>query len=98
MKVDLQTGGIGAYRKKSEASVAKPEAETRAAGVKTDVMDIARGESTITDKKLLSLKAGIHSHVSAATGSARIDALKESVKNGSYHIPTEDLANAILDN
>lgn len=62
---------------------------------KTDVAEFTHGTSTL-DKALSGTKASIMSDVYAPTSEARIAELKQAVKDGSYHVSTDDIVKALL--
>lgn len=48
------------------------------------------------DKRITVAKSAILYEMTMDTSTTKIDELKKSIKNGSYHIPTSDIANKIL--
>jgi anti-sigma28 factor (negative regulator of flagellin synthesis) len=82
------------YRK-TTAEQAEPKAGKAAAPAKQDIADFAHG-TTVTDKAMISTKAGIQNYLSAPAAAERLDSLRQSVKDGAYHVETNDLVDAIL--
>jgi anti-sigma28 factor (negative regulator of flagellin synthesis) len=82
---------------------AKMQAE-RAANVKgglssgkTDVAEFSRGSASSLDKNLLGVKHSIQNDIYSATSPQRLEQLKQAIKTGKYHIPTDDMIKALLD-
>lgn len=65
---------------------------------KTDVVDFSRGQSAAPDKNLLAIKSGILHDVAMPTPAKDLAALKESIREGSYHRSTDEIVDAILGN
>ncbi len=80
---------------KSRAARAEAAKGGFAAG-KTDVAEFSRGSGAALDKSLLGAKASIQSEIYAPTSASRIAEIKQAVKDGSYHVPTRDIVNALL--
>lgn len=93
MKVDFNAGP-SLYRK-TQATRAEAAKGGFAAG-KTDVAEFSRGTSATLDKSLVGAKASIQSEVYAPTNSARLAEIKQAIKDGSYHVSTEEIVNALL--
>jgi len=64
---------------------------------KTDKVEFSRGSASTLDKSLLSVKNSIQNEIYSATPAERLEQLKQAIKSGTYHVPTDDLVNAILD-
>lgn len=99
MKIELN-GGYGVYGKKSVSENAKtadsrPESAKKTAD-SSDVVDISRGSTTISDKSFLSLKANLQSDINQSASAERLEQLRADIKSGSYRIPTEALVDSIL--
>jgi|GEM_PF-881076 len=65
-------------------------------GNSTDVAEFSRGGTAAPDKSLMGAKAVIQRAVSAQADPARLEALRQSVKDGSYNVETDELVRAIL--
>ena len=64
---------------------------------KVDSAEISSGHSgTFEDKRLMVAKSAILYDVSVGSSPGRIAELKAAVENGSYKVPTNDLAETIL--
>lgn len=66
--------------------------------VNLDVNDISKGTRIFSDKATLVMKASIQEYVEAPADEKRLEAIAAQVKEGTYHISTEDLVDSILDN
>lgn len=93
MKVDFPSS-LNMYRASAQAGVKEDKKSSEAA--RRDVAEFSRGSAAGVDKTLLGAKASIQSEVYAPTGAARVAELKAAVRDGSYHVPTEDIVAAIL--
>ncbi len=98
MKIEVN-GGYGAYRKKvgSENTIAKnasPESNKKTSD--TDVVQITRGNTTIADKGLHTLKSNLQRDINQPASAARLEQLRSDIKSGSYRVPTEALIDSIL--
>lgn len=98
MKIEV-SGGYDIYRKKLSGErtpkSADPGGEKKASGA--DVVEISRGNTAIADKGLLTLKSNLQRGVSESASPERLEALRTSVRSGTYRISTEDLVNSILE-
>ena len=94
MKIVDMHSRSNVYRK-TTAEQAAPKAGQSSAQEKKDVIDFAHG-TTVTDKAMIGTKAGIQNYLAAPASTERIDALRQGVKDGTYHIETNDLVDAIL--
>ncbi|MDL2232238.1 hypothetical protein LJC63_01485 [Ruminococcaceae bacterium OttesenSCG-928-L11] len=81
--------------RKTDAPVSAFGGLQAGASLKTDTDSIARGATALTDKQLLLMKSEVQSYVAAPAGTARLDSIRQSVQNGTYHIPTDALVSAI---
>lgn len=97
MKIDV-TGNYNVYRQNisGENDNAAVKADTANQTAKTDVAAFAKGNSSIGDKALVSLKSALQRDLSEPTPPERIAQLQAEVKSGTYHVPTDDLINSIL--
>lgn len=98
MKVELN-GNYGVYGKKvsKESTSAKNvSAEAGKKAAETDVVDISRGNTTISDKSFMTLKSNLQREINQPASSERLEQLRSDVKNGTYRIPTEALIDSIL--
>jgi anti-sigma28 factor (negative regulator of flagellin synthesis) len=93
MKIDMHPS-YNVYRKTAGAASAVPGSGIPA-GNKLDVIDITHG-STVTDKALVGMKAGVHSYLAGSAGPARLSQLREDIRGGAYHVATDDLVESIL--
>ena len=93
MKIDMQSQ-LPVYRKQTGAE-STPVNMPAPSEIRQDVVDIAHG-NTGTDKTMVGLKASVHNHVNTPTDPARISELREKVRNGEYHVETEDIVDAML--
>lgn len=98
MKIEMN-GGYGVYGKKvaKENTAAKgSSADSSKKSSETDVVDISRGNTTLNDKGLMSLKANLQREINQPASSERLEQLRADIKSGSYRIPTETLIDSIL--
>lgn len=93
MKVDFPSN-VNLYRTGQQAGMKE---EKKAVPARTDVAEFSRGSGAGLDKALVGTKASIQSEIYVPTGSARIAELKAAVRDGSYHVPTDDIVKAIID-
>lgn len=93
MKVDF-SANVNLYRKNTAGGqkIARSEANRG----KTDVVEFSRGATTTPDKGMAALKASVLSDVGRNAQTERLSRLSQSVKDGAYRVPTEDLVDAIL--
>lgn len=98
MKIDV-SGGYNIFRK--NVSGEKTAKEVAVADNKkssgADVVEISRGNTAIADKGLLTLKSNLQHGVSEPAAQERLEQLRESVRNGTYRVPTEDLVDSMLE-
>ena len=64
---------------------------------KTDVAEFSRGAVANLDKSLLGAKNSIQNELYAPASAERLDQLKLAIKSGKYHISTDDMVKALLD-
>ena len=93
MKVDFPSG-YNAYRKTQVS--ATPKGQLAGGAHKTDIADFSRGSVSVPDKALLGAKTAVQSGINAPADAARLEELRRSIKEGSYNVPSEVLAAAIL--
>ncbi len=98
MKVEI--GGVfNPYRKNvpgEKGFKSQLSGETKKASGSEDVSELRRGSTAIDDKSFSSVKARLQSEINAPASSERLEALRTSIKNGTYHVPTSALVDAIL--
>lgn len=98
MKIELN-GGYGVYGKKvaKESTAAKSQSsEASKKASESDIVDISRGSTTISDKSFTALKANLQREINQPASSERIEQLRAAIKSGSYRIPTDTLIDSIL--
>lgn len=81
--------------KAGEAGKGKGKAPGRAAEANTDKVTISGDAARRAEVSRAA--SGIAAEVDAGVGAERIEALRTSVQNGSYHVAAEDIADAILE-
>ncbi len=64
---------------------------------KTDVAEFSRGSVANLDKNLLGVKNSIQNELYTSASAERLDQLKQAIKAGKYHISTDDMVKALLD-
>jgi anti-sigma28 factor (negative regulator of flagellin synthesis) len=97
MKIDNQTS-FGLFKNRKPGSGASVTGKTSALGAgRTDQNAIARGQTTMPDRQMLLLKSSVQDYVSAPADPARLEEIREGVQNGGYHVPTDQIVDAILD-
>lgn len=94
MKVNF-SANLGLYRGSQPGGLRETKSSLKSG--KTDVADFSRGSGAVLDKSLLTVKSAIQNEVYAPAGNARLSQLKASIKDGSYHVSTDDLVKAFLD-
>lgn len=80
--------------KNKEAAQAKSEAKGKAAGTNTDKVTLSN--EAIARAEYGRVAAAVASEVDGSASAARLDALRDQVQSGSYYVPTDTLASAIL--
>jgi anti-sigma28 factor (negative regulator of flagellin synthesis) len=96
MKINFQTS-YGVFKNRKTENGASATGHASASGAERMDMDsITRGQTTMSDRQMLVLKSSVQSYVSAPAERSRLEEIRESVQNGSYHIPTDKLVDAIL--
>ena len=93
MKVDFSSN-MNIYRKREQVAAEKNSDCARKS--QTDVADFSRGQAAAFDKVLMGAKASIQSAAGAPADTARLEALKQSVREGSYHVDAADLVQSFL--
>jgi len=94
MKVDF-TSGMNIYKRQGSASAGRDSrAEQTGAAC---VSELSRGGASGLDKSLLGARVSIQNSLGTQTSQARLDELAQSIRDGSYHVSTDDLVRAILD-
>jgi anti-sigma28 factor (negative regulator of flagellin synthesis) len=97
MKINIQTN-YGLFKnRKTESGISAPGQTSAPGTVHMDRDSITRGNTTIPDRQMLLLKSSVQSYVSAPADRARLDSIRESIQGGTYHIPTDQLVGAILE-
>lgn len=96
MKVDFSSN-MGLYRKRGPSGAPKTGDQAAFKAELADVAEFSRGGAATLDKSLVTAKASIQSAAAAPADPARVDALKQSVREGAYYVSTDDLIKAILD-
>jgi len=94
MKIVDMHSRSNVYRK-TTAEQAEPKAGKAPASSKQDVIGFAHG-ATVTDKAMIGTKAGIQNYLAAPAPAERLEVLRQGVKDGTYHVETNDLVDAIL--
>ena len=96
MKIDA-TSNYGLYRKPIGGDMlpAKKASKNNTAA-KTDVADFSRGNTSVTDKRMASLKASLQHDIASSSDPQRIAQLRAQVRSGEYRVSTEELIDAIL--
>ena len=100
MKIDANTGFPAIRKNKPVTGPAKMNEVSAERAGKTDVIEFSRGSNSLPDKNLsdlAALKSSLIHDVAAGTDPARLAALKQSVRDGSYRPSTEDWVNAIME-
>ena len=93
MKIDFSQG-LGFYSNIKPGGHYK-DTRPHTAG-KTDVAEFSRGTHSALDKALLSAKTAIQGGVGANAHTERLEALRQNIKNGDYHVPSREIVAAIL--
>jgi anti-sigma28 factor (negative regulator of flagellin synthesis) len=85
------------YRNNKQLNVTRNETSPKIS--KTDTCEFSHGVSTaaVIDKTLAGVKSAAINAVNAATDPARLDAIRKSLREGTYHIPTSELVKSILE-
>jgi anti-sigma28 factor (negative regulator of flagellin synthesis) len=97
MKISIQTNyGMFKNRKTENGASVAGQTATSGAG-RMDQDSITRGQTTVSDRQMLVLKSGVQSYVSAPADRARLESIRESIQSGDYHIPTDLIVDAILE-
>lgn len=97
----MKINGSGLERYQSVVSslkageAGKGKAPGRAAAANTDKVTISGDAARRAEVSRAA--SGIAAEVDAGVGAERIEALRASVQNGSYHVAAEDIADAILE-
>lgn len=96
MKINIQTN-YNVYKNRPSDSTGISSGHGAASGpARTDRNAIVRGSTSLGDRQMLTLKSSVQDYVSAPAEQDRIGAIRAQVQDGSYHIPTSDLVNAII--
>ena len=93
MKVDFFSN-MSVYQKRDHSSAGRDPRTAR--GNSTDVADFSRGGASPLDRSLMGIKASIQSAVGSQASPARLEALSQSIRDGSYHVSTDTLVRAFL--
>lgn len=96
MKVNFSSN-MGVYRKHGPTNVPSSGKPALSKAEVADVAQFSHSGSVALDKSLLGAKASIQSAAAASADAGRVSALKQSVREGAYHVSTDDLVKAILD-
>ena len=95
MKIDA-AGAYNIVRKSKIEEVAAKKTAEASGGRKTDVAEFSHAPSTL-DKDLSALKPNLMRDISYSAPPERLGGLRQSVKAGTYRIPTEAIVASILD-
>jgi anti-sigma28 factor (negative regulator of flagellin synthesis) len=97
MKIHNQTS-FGLFKNRKPGSGASVTGQTSApAAGRTDQNAIARGQTTMPDRQMRLLKSSVQDYVAAPADPARLEEIHEGVQSGAYHVPTNEIVDAILD-
>jgi anti-sigma28 factor (negative regulator of flagellin synthesis) len=97
MKINNQTS-YGLFKnRKTESGISAPGRTSSPDAGRTDRDSIARGQTTMPDRQMLLLKSSVQDYVAAPADRARLEGIRENIQNGTYHIPTDRLVGAILE-
>ena len=93
MKVDF-SAKLSPYQRSNPgtARIAPPKA-----AVKTDVASFSRGNTAVSDKRLLGVKSTLQSELSAGAKADRLAELRAQIKDGSYRVPANLLVDSMLE-
>jgi len=94
MKIESNLG-LSIYRNTKLTGAQRSEAPPKTA--KTDIAEFSHNSAPALDKALAAAKNSIVGSINAPADPERIEALRQSVRSGSYHIPTDLLVRSILD-
>ena len=93
MKVDFFSSS-NVYPKREPVGVGRSNSSGR--NNFTDVAEFSRGGAPVLDRSLVGAKVSIQNGVSSPTDAGRLQNLQQSVKDGSYHVNTDELVRAFL--
>lgn len=99
MKIGLGNNNATVQSKIGQESVRKTdvqESKKNSAKNKLDSNEISTGRSTSFDDSRISVAKSAILYDVTVKDSDRLSELKEAVKNGTYHVPTETLVDALL--
>lgn len=96
MKINIQPS-YGVYKNRAQESGGMSGVHgVISASRHTDRNSITRGTTTVSDRQLLLMKSSVQDYISAPADRSRLDGIRDSIHNGTYHIPTGELVDAIL--
>jgi len=92
MKINLNSS-MNVYQKREPTVTERGPGATRGS---LDRAEFSRGGAAALDRPLMGAKASIQSAVNAPATPARLEELRQSVRDGSYHVSNEELVRAFL--